>query len=142
MSAETDDWVIVAGGVEVNRLRGDASMPVAQPGQLIYKASELPIGIVPIQPSEYTQQYQGILSGGYLDATTGIRLKATVDDQTRYGLALLLSNEGISKGIISGETVQSIWDFNEVEHTMTTSNLKDLILRYGLWCRTMFNLYA
>lgn len=82
-----------------------------------------------------------VLSKGFFDDATSIRLRATEDDQNRYGRLVLLSQLGLTKGYISLETEQSIWDFDGEERRLTTSDLLGLILRYGFWCKQVYDLY-
>lgn len=78
---------------------------------------------------------------GYTDGSLSIRLRATENDQNRYGRLVLLSQLGISKGYISLDTMQSIWDFDGQEHRLSTGDLLNLIVRYGFWCKQMYDLY-
>jgi hypothetical protein len=78
---------------------------------------------------------------GYTDVPSSIRLRATESDQNRYGRLVLLSQLGISKGYISLDTTQSIWDFDGQEHRLSTGDLLSLIVRYGFWCKQMYDLY-
>lgn len=86
--------------------------------------------------------HEDILSKGYTDVVTGIKLKASVADQTRYGLVMTLSNEAIAQGKMSGDTQQTIWDYDEKPHVLTTANLKELLVRYGFWCRFIYDNYS
>ena len=86
--------------------------------------------------------YTGKQSEGYLDTATGIRLKATDAAQLSFTKFVALSMLAMQAGAITTATVQSIWDFEGAEHALPTGQLLALMLRYGLYCSTMFSTFA
>lgn len=86
--------------------------------------------------------YSAKQSDGYLDSTTGIKLKTTDAAQTSFTKFVTLTMLAMQAGAITAATVQSIWDYDNVEHALPTGQLLALMLRYGLYCSTMFTQYA
>lgn len=93
------------------------------------------------QPDDATV-YAEHQAAGYLDATTGIRLKATDAAQGSFTKFVALTMLAMQASAITSATEQSIWDYNNVERVKPTGELLALLLRYGLYCSTMFKNYA
>lgn len=131
--------VIVSGKIETV-IRGDASAEsIAQlvaSGALVIPEDEIPDGIIidgevleapPLSEEE-------ILAGGYFDQVTGLRIRATLDDQNRYGNLCILLQLALMDRKISADTPKSITDFFGERREMTVGVLLALMVRYGLWC--------
>jgi hypothetical protein len=89
---------------------------------------------------EYTV-WQSKLEEGYLDPVTSIKLKTTESAQSLFTSMTALINEAINLGALANDSNTSIWDYHEAEQTMTVLQLRQLLLRYGMYCKSMFDLY-
>lgn len=79
---------------------------------------------------------------GYLDTTTGIRLKCTEYAQAKFTSQVALTRLALSLGAITGATEQTLWDADNTEHTLSTDAFLLLMLRYGMHCKAIFDQYA
>lgn len=86
--------------------------------------------------------WQNVQNEGYVDQITNIKLKTTIAAQTRFASMIVLVKEAIDLGFITNDSNQTIYDYNEQPHTMTTMELRQLMLRYGLYCKYIFDEYA
>jgi hypothetical protein len=86
--------------------------------------------------------YQTAIESGYLDETTGVKLKTTKHAQEMFTALVTMLQEGISLGLITNDTLQVIWDFNNEPVTLTVLQIRQLLFRYGMHCKTFFDDYA
>lgn len=97
----------------------------------------------PTPPVPTRQQvYEAQLAAGYLDSATGLKLKTTEYAQGKFTSQVALLNLALSAGACSPTTPQTIWDFAGQPHTLATSDLLALMLRYGVFCTQLFANYA
>lgn len=92
------------------------------------------------EPDEYAV-WQQHLDAGYEDQVSGIKLKTTVEAQEYFAHMVTLLTLAMSAGAIDSNTVQAIWDYDGVSHNLTTGDTLALLLRYGIFCQQLFNLY-
>lgn len=88
------------------------------------------------------QIYAEQQSLGYLDATTGLKLKTTEHAQAKFTSQVALVQLALSAAVITPATPQTIWDFADAEQELSTADFLGLMLRYGLHCKTLFDEYA
>ena len=93
-------------------------------------------------PPSQAQIYAAQLAAGYTDEATGIKLKTTEQAQSKFTQGLVLIARALDAGQLTDESTFSIWDFDNVEHVLTVADYRALILRYGLFCQQLFNVYA
>lgn len=86
-------------------------------------------------------QWNSILQSGYRDEQLQIKLKTTEEAQTAFTSMITLINEALTAGVVNWDTIVSVWDFDGKEQQVSVTNLKLLLLRYGLYCKQMFDLY-
>ena len=86
--------------------------------------------------------WQDKLAGGWVDDVTGIKLKTTEAARNLFSGQVTMIREAIDAGILNGSVPLEIWDYNEQPHTLTVTELRGLLLRYGLAWAQMFNQYA
>lgn len=79
---------------------------------------------------------------GYIPVPHGegfIELKANRQARNDFiGQATLL-REAIDAGLLTNESVTSIWDRSNVEHTLTVAECRTLLVRYGILWHNSFN---
>jgi len=92
----------------------------------------------PAPPSEW-DIWEQKLNEGYTDAATGIKLATTVEAKNTFVSHATLLLVALQAGAITDATPQSVWDFDEAEHTLPAGELLGLLLRYGFHWQTMFN---
>jgi hypothetical protein len=81
------------------------------------------------------------LQEGFTDPVTNVKLKTTVDAQRWFTSMAISVREAIDLGAITNDTQQVIWDFNEQPQTLTTLEIRQVLLRYAAYCQEIFNLY-
>jgi hypothetical protein len=86
--------------------------------------------------------WQIALTAGYFDADTGIKLKTTPNAQQQFTAFSALMREGLELGAISNETMQTVWDYSDASHQLTTLQTRGLLFRYGVHCKTLFDALA
>lgn len=86
--------------------------------------------------------YAEHLDAGYTDAATGIVLKTTEYAQQKFTSAVALARLALVTGVITNDTPQTFWDAANQSHTLSTADFLSLMLRYGVFCQTLFNDYA
>jgi len=96
----------------------------------------------PPAPLPADQIYAQHLAAGYADAETGITLKTTEAAQSKFTQGLVLITRALAAGQLTEESSFSIWDASNTEHVLTVTDYRALMLRYGLFCQSLFNLYA
>jgi len=76
---------------------------------------------------------------GWPDPETGIHLAVDERSQQLFtGLAGLIRDE-LELGVRTQDTLESIWDAAGVEHSLPTSTLRSLLVRYGRFLKTQFD---
>lgn len=88
------------------------------------------------------QIYAEHLAAGYDDPVTGLKLKTVERAQAKFGRMCTLIDLGVSQGVMTSESMVTLFDFNEAPHELTVTAFRALMLRYGLHCKTVFDLYA
>ena len=93
-------------------------------------------------PLTSEQIWQGHLDAGYVDALTGIKLKTTEYAQAKFSQAEIWLKSALEQGALTPASQQTIFDFDDVERTLSVAELRGLLLRYGFHCVQIFNNYA
>lgn len=91
---------------------------------------------------EQIASYESAQSDGYTDQITGVKLKTTTKAQSAFTSLVTMIQEGLSLGAITNDTQQTIWDFNNQPVVLTTLQVRQLMFRYGLHCKSFFDDYA
>jgi hypothetical protein len=79
---------------------------------------------------------------GYLDATTGLKLKATENAKQQFTSQVTLLQLALSVSAVGPSSPVEIWDYNNAMQTLPLSDFMGLMLRYGLHCQQLFKDYA
>lgn len=83
--------------------------------------------------------WNAFLSGSIIDGPTGIALKANRQARNDFIGQATLMREALDGGALTGSSNVSIWDSSNVEHVMTVTACRGLLLRYGIAWNTAFN---
>jgi hypothetical protein len=77
------------------------------------------------------ENYAAALTGGYLDETLGVRLKTTQKAQRDFVAMAMLIREGLELGLISNDTMQTIWNFDNEPVELTVLQIRQLFDDYA-----------
>lgn len=72
----------------------------------------------------------------------GLELKASINSRDTFTGQFVLLSSAKQMGYIQGDSIQSIWDANNIEHHFTVDELLGILLTYGFKWSELFNLYA
>lgn len=86
--------------------------------------------------------YADSMTGGYEDADTGIKLKTTQAAQDKFTSLITMLQEGLALGVITNDSNQVIWNYDNQPITLTVLQIRQLLFRYGIYCKTFFDEYA
>lgn len=93
-----------------------------------------------ITPKAEKEIWEEKLSGG-IDIN-GLLLKASIEARDAFTGQFVLLSAAKQMNLIQGDTVQSIWDANNLEHKFTVDQLLGILLLYGFQWNAMFVEYA
>jgi len=127
--------IVAAEEAETARLAEEARWAALTPEE---QAAEIAANAVPPSPEEI---WQNKLAEGYLDVPSGIKLKTTMDAQSLFTSMVALVKEGLDMSALTNDTNVSIWDYNGVEQSMTVLAMRQLLFRYGLYCKSIFDAF-
>ncbi len=96
----------------------------------------------PLTRDQELQIFQGILNQGYTDSSTGIKLKADQTSINWFTSQITALKEGIDLGAITNDTIQSVWDYDDVEHKLTVLEIRQLLFRFSIYITQIFAQYA
>ena len=137
------DW-LNAGGVRVDS--GGSAARFEGDGLTEPTAAELieAIGVAAkfVAPPDQAAIWAGQQALGYLDAETRFKLKTTTKAQRDFAAMTTLVMVAMQGGAMNNATGLTIWDFDGAQQTITAGNYLALMLRYGLFCKAMFDDYA
>lgn len=86
--------------------------------------------------------YQSALDNGFTDPVLGVKLKTTKHAQEMFTALITMLQEGISLGLITNDTLQVIWDYNDQPQELSVLQIRQMLFRYGMHCKTFFDSYA
>lgn len=75
----------------------------------------------------------------YSDPDEHVELDASPAAQARFTSLIALIREGIDFGALNNDSPQEIRDVNGVPHTLSVLRIRALMLRYGLYCKALFD---
>lgn len=105
-------------------------------------ALALAIANPPAPVQTQAEIYATALAPGYLDDSTGLRLKATEAAQSKFTSALALLDLALGAGALTSASDFTFWDYADQMQTLSVADFKALMLRYGLWCAQQFADFA
>lgn len=82
------------------------------------------------------------LTGTITDPVSGIALKCSIAARDAFVGQVALIREALDAGVLTGADTMSVWDAANVEHILTITDLRALLLRYGIAWQTAFNQLA
>ncbi len=88
------------------------------------------------------QSYESALNDGWTDDVTGVKLKTTKHAQEMFTGLVTMLQEGISLGLITNDTEQVIWNYDNEPVTLTVLQIRQILFRYGMHCKSFFDEYA
>ena len=91
---------------------------------------------------EASEIWQEKLDGGWLDQLTNIKLKTNKEARDLFTGQVVMLREALDAGVLTADAELSIWDYHEQSHTLTVSQLRGLLLRYGIAWQQMFAEFA
>lgn len=86
--------------------------------------------------------WEEFLDGYITDDVTGFELKANIAACNRFAAMETLLKSAVEHGVLTDESMVSIWDRSNVEHALTVAACRALLLRYGIAWQTAFNALA
>lgn len=95
-----------------------------------------------IEPLTQQEIYDRHLAAGYVDATTGLKLKCTEYAQAKFTQLVTLLSTALAAGAVQPTDLQTIFDFDNTEHELSVADLLALLLRYGTHCAQLFRDHA
>ena len=99
--------------------------------------------VIPLSQLEIESKlYSKSLNDGYSDATLNIKLKTTQNAQNLFSQLAVFIQLGLTAGVIDMNSLYVIWDFDDKPINITIGNLIGLLLRYGGYCKQLFDDYA
>jgi hypothetical protein len=110
----------------------------SNPKAAAWESYEYPV-IEPSPPTDqeiWEEKLAGVITVG------GIDLKASINSRDTFTGQFTLLSAARQMGYIQGDSIQSIWDANNVEHKFTTDQLLGILLSYGFEWQKMFADYA
>lgn len=94
----------------------------------------------PPEPEPSIEQiWEAYLAGHYTDIETGLELKTSISACNRFSSMETLLKSALEHGTITSESPVPIWDRHNVEHSMTVTECRALLLRYGIAWQAAFN---
>lgn len=96
----------------------------------------------PAQPEDTTAEWEQFLAGSITDPVTGIALKASFKARNDFVGQVTMIREALDAGFLTPETVDSIWDANNVEHSLAVAEIRGILLRYGFQWHQAFKQLA
>lgn len=88
------------------------------------------------------KMWSSSLEAGYTDPVLNIKLKTTLNAQSMLSQMITLISQGLSFGAITDSSQMAIWNYDNQEVALTSLEIRQLLFRYGLHCKNMFDLYA
>lgn len=86
--------------------------------------------------------YQSALDAGFTDPILGVKLKTTKHAQEMFTALVTMLQEGITLQLITNDTEMAIWNYADEPVELTVLQIRQMLFRYGMHCKTFFDDYA
>lgn len=96
----------------------------------------------PPAPPPQDQIYADHLAAGFDDPVTGIKFKTVERAQAKFGRMCTLIDLATNQGAMSADSVVTLFDYSEAQHELTVAEFRALMLRYGIYCKQLFDQFA
>lgn len=83
--------------------------------------------------------FQSALNEGFTDPVLNIKLKTTDRAQEMFTKFITMIQEGLSLGLITNDTLQVVWDYNDQPRQLSVLQIRQMLFRYGIHCKTFFD---
>jgi hypothetical protein len=86
--------------------------------------------------------YEAALNNGFTDPILGVKLKTTKHAQEMFTALVTMLQEGINLQLITNDTEMVIWNYADEPVELTVLQIRQMLFRYGMYCKGFFDEFA